>query len=123
MRVKRIVQLAVVVALVCAAGCDSNNKGKIEGTKWSSQAGTIAGKQIPAGALSLEFASDGHLTYKAGPTTYTGAYSLGSGDTVTLTFDQAVAGRKRHAQKIVLNGDQLTSSDTDGTSLTFEKVK
>ena len=123
MRVKFVVQLALVAALVCSFGCSSKNKGKIEGTKWSSEAATVKGQPLPAGALSLDFASDGKLVYKAGPTTFTGTYSLGFGDTVTLNLDQELAGRKKHAQKVVINGDRLTMSDSDGTALTFKKVQ
>jgi hypothetical protein len=123
MRVKFAVQLALIAALVCSVGCNSKNKGKIEGTKWSSEQGNVKGQVVPAGALSLDFGSDGKLVYKAGPTTFTGTYSLGFGDTVTLNLDQELAGRKRHAQKIVINGDRLTMSDSDGTALTFAKVK
>ena len=124
MRFKFAVRLAVVAALVCSLGCSSNNKGKIEGTKWSSEPTTLSGKSLPAGALELDFAKDGKLVYKLlGGTVYTGTYSLGFGDTVTLNLDQELGGRKRHAQKVVINGDRLTMSDTDGTSVTFKKVQ
>ena len=123
MRVKFVVQLALVAALVCSVGCNSKNKGKIEGTKWSSEAATVKGNVLPVGALKLDFGSDGRLAYKAGPTTYTGTYSLGFGDTVTLNLDQDLAGRKKHAEKVTINGDRLTMTDSDGTSLTFTKVQ
>jgi hypothetical protein len=123
MRVKFVVQLALVAALVCSFGCSSNNKGKIEGTKWSSEAATMKGQQLQEGALKLEFGSDGRLVYKAGATTFTGTYSLGFGNTVTLNLDQELSGRKKHAQKVAINGDRLTMSDSDGTSMTFKKVQ
>ena len=83
------------------------------------------GHSSSAGAVArvLKFSKDGKLVYKAGPITYTGTYSLGIGDTVTLNLDQELSGRKRHSQKIVINGDKLTMSDTDGTSLSFQKVQ
>lgn len=124
MRLPSVIRLAVVAFLVCGvAGCNSNNKGKIEGTKWSSQATTIKGNAIPAGALTLEFTRDGKVTYTAGPMTYTGKYSLGWGDTVTLRLDQDLAGSKTHRERVTIANDQLTMRDSDGTSLTFDKVK
>lgn len=101
----------------------SNNKGKIEGTKWSSEAATIKGNTIPAGSLTLEFTKDGKVTYTAGPSIFTGTYTLNPGDEVVLKLDQELAGSKKHVEKVVIKDDKLTMSDKDGTSLTFEKVK
>lgn len=116
--------MLVLALLVTVAGCSSNNKGKIEGTKWSCQAGTVKGNPIPAGAVRLEFSKDGKVTYVIGPKTVTGTYSLGSGDNVTFNFDQALSdGKKKAMDKIQINGDTMTMSDPDGTTLTFNKVK
>lgn len=101
----------------------SDNAGKIEGTKWSSVEGTVKGQKIPAGALKLDFAKDGKLTYKAGPATFTGTYELKAGDKVVFKLDQELAGRKEHEQKIVIKDGKLTISDSDGTTLDFEKAK
>ena len=111
-----------VVLVLGVTGCSSNNKGKIEGTKWSSNAGNVKGQPLPAGALRLEFTSDGKLTYTAGPKTFTGTYSLGGGDTVTFHLNQDLAGRKTHPEKISISGTTLTMTDGDGTSLSFSKV-
>jgi hypothetical protein len=115
--------LVAVLFLLPLGGCKSNNKGKIEGTKWVSQATVQKGTNIPAGALQLEFSSDGKLVYRAGQQTFTGTYSLGMGDYVTLNLDQNLAGRKTHSEKVSISGDQLTMTDSDGTSLTFTKMK
>jgi hypothetical protein len=127
MRLTSVLRVAVVVALLSSLGCGSNNKGKIEGTKWSSLATTMNVKNqgmqtIPAGALTLEFSSDYKLVYRAGPMTMTGTYSLGMGDYVTLKLDKELDGRKTHTEKVVISGDRLTMTDSDGTALTFEKV-
>jgi hypothetical protein len=114
--------LPIIVVLFCC-GCESKLKGKIEGTKWSSVAGVIKGKQIPAGGLRLDFGADGRLVYVVGFEQLTGRYSLGMGDNVTLTFDQEVSGRKTHVQKIFINGGKLTMRDSDGTELAFDPVK
>jgi hypothetical protein len=45
------------------------------------------------------------------------------GPAVTMNFDTELGGRKVHAEKIIINGDQLTMTDSDGTQLTFQKVK
>ena len=42
----------------------SANKGKIEGTKWSSVEATVKGTKIAAGLLKLEFGKDGKLVRK-----------------------------------------------------------
>jgi hypothetical protein len=115
-------RLVVLALVLMSFGCASDNKGKIEGTKWSSQAATIKGNNLPAGALTLEFTTGGRLIYGAGFTTFTGTYSLGMGSNVTLNLDQELAGRKTHVQKVSISGDQLTMRDSDGTSMTFNKV-
>ena len=101
----------------------SNNKGKIEGTKWSSLPADIKGAKLPAGILKLEFAKDGKLVYRVGPMDYTGTYKLGAGDKVTLQLDKELAGRKDHEESVVIKGNRLTMTDSDGTSLTFELMK
>jgi hypothetical protein len=125
--------LAFVIALSNAAPArvaaeepkkdKSDNAGKIEGTKWSSVEGTVKGQKIPAGSLKLEFAKDGKMVYKAGPSTFTGTYELKAGDKVVFKLEQELAGRKEHEQKIVIKDGKLTISDPDGTTLDFEKVK
>jgi hypothetical protein len=120
---KWIALLPFIVLVLGVTGCSSNNKGKIEGTKWSSNPTTVKGQPIPAGALRLEFTTDGKLTYVAGPMTFTGTYSLGGGDTVTFHLTQDLAGRKTHAEKISISGTTLTMTDSDGTSLSFSQVK
>ena len=123
MRPSHALRVACIATLLLACGCSSSNKGKIEGTKWSSKAATVQGKAVPAGALQLDFQSDGKLVYKIGAENHTGTYSLGMGPTVTLNFDTELSGRKTHAEKIVINGDELTMTDSDGTQLPFQKVK
>jgi hypothetical protein len=101
----------------------SNNKGKIEGTKWSSEATTVKDIPIAAGTLKLEFRKDGTMKYLTPTGTYTGKYSLGEGDSVTFNFDTKLAGRKEHTEKIVIKEGRLTMSDSDGTTVTFAKQK
>jgi hypothetical protein len=119
---RTLYRFAFMVAILFAFGCSSNNKGKIEGTKWSSMAATVKNQNVPAGALSLEFATDGSVIYNAGPMRYTGKYSLGMGDNVTLNLDQELAGSKKHLEKVKIEGDTLTMIDGDGTKLSFSKV-
>src|SRR3954447_894141 len=104
MRPRQVCWLLPIVMVLFLSGCSSNNKGKIEGTKWSSVAANVKGRSLPAGALLLEFRSDGSLLYQAGPQTFTGTYALGAGDAVTLKLDQELAGRKNHREKVVING-------------------
>ena len=60
MRIASLSRLALIAALIVAAGC-SGNKGKIENTAWASRAATIKGKPLPPGAQVLQFRPDGHL--------------------------------------------------------------
>lgn len=123
MRLAKILPMFALAVLLLVGGCSSNNKGKIEGTKWSSQATTVKGQPLPAGILGLEFRADGSMVYQVGPQAYTGKYSLGGGDSVTLHLDKELANRKTHVQKVVINGENLTLIDSDGTQLTFNKTK
>ncbi len=123
MRMAPVARFAVAVALLCSFGCNSSNKGKIEGTSWTSLPGNIKGQAIPAGVLHLEFRSDGKLTYLTPVGTFNGTYSLGWGDHVTLKFDQELSGRKSHVERISIRGERLTMTDSDGTEVSFEKDK
>jgi hypothetical protein len=123
MRRRCVFGLLLVASALVAGGCgSSNNKGKIEGTKWTSLATSVKGKTVPAGVLQLEFNADGSLVYKAGPQSMTGKYSLGSGDTVVLHLDQPLAGSKTHSERISVNGDRLTMTDSNGTAVVFQRV-
>ena len=119
----RVLRLVLSVMILFACGCSSKNKGKIEGTKWTSQASTVKGLPVPAGFLQLDFGADKSLTYRIGPQTLSGTYSLGAGDTVTLRLSQELAGRKDHVEKVSISGDRLTMTDSDGAQMTFDKVK
>ncbi|MBM3978867.1 MAG: hypothetical protein FJ304_01015 [Planctomycetes bacterium] len=99
-----------------------NNKGKIEG-KWSSLAGTVKGNEIPAGTLKLEFTKDGKMTYNTPVGDFEGTYTIEAGDKVIWMFTKELGGSKKHEQKCVIKGDKMTVSDTDGTTLDFERVK
>lgn len=124
MRPARTLSLALVAATaLLAAGCSSSNKGKIEGTKWTSEPATVKGRTIPAGMMGLEFKADGGLVYKIGPMSLTGTYTLGSGNTVTFHLNQELAGRKDHQEKVAINGNRMTVTDSDGTELTFQKAQ
>ena len=57
-----------------------------------------------------------------GPLSYTGTYSLGTGDNVTFKFAQNLGDRKEHVEKLTVNGEQMTMTDSDGTTVTFKKI-
>jgi hypothetical protein len=120
--VRVIVVLAVTVTLT-GAGCESNNKGKIEGTKWK---GTI--KAVPGSSLTMEFLADGRLNlYLFAPPsvrkTIAGKWSLAMGDYVDLTdLSEPLSGRTSHREKIVITNNTLVMTDSDGTSVSFTKT-
>lgn len=120
---RRLCLGASLLLLVVATGCSSNNEGKIEGTKWSSNAMMVDGQQVPAGVLLLEFQEDGTLIYRDPEETLTGTYKLGMGDTVILKFDEKVEGYKEHHQKIQINGKEMKLIDSDGFTVKLTKVE
>jgi hypothetical protein len=122
MRYFRGPRLLVFLLLFAAVGCESTNKGKIEGTKWSSDQMTYHGQSIPPGTLFVHFRADGKLVYRAGSKTFTGTYSLGMGSIVTMYMDQEIAGNKILMDQIVIEGNKMTMTDPDGTTGTFHKV-
>jgi uncharacterized protein (TIGR03066 family) len=128
MRTNRVVGLVVVVAALAVAGCESSNKGKIEGTKWSSNAVTIHGQKLSSGKCELEFYKDGTMDLTAtDPNGYrkvfTGRYSLSISDLVVITFNQEVAGMKTHTERVTITKGELTMIDSDGTKLVFSRLK
>ena len=114
---------AVVLAATCIAlaGCSSNNKGQVEGTKWSSHGQLVGGKQLKDGEMTLEFKPDGGLVLAIGLDTYAGTYSLGSGDKVTFHLDKPLDGNKKHIKTIQVAGNDLHVTDRNGTTR-FKKV-
>ena len=122
MRISSLPRLALIAALIVAAGC-SGNKGKIEETDWVSLATTIKGKELPPGFQVLQFQKDGHLVYSVAGKPYKGHYALGMGPAVTFTLEEDLEGRKIHPHKVVIDGDQLTLTSADGSALLFQKIK
>ena len=122
MRSFHSLRIVCLMAVVLACGCASNNKGKIEGTKWSSDRATIKGNFIPAGTLFLDFRKDGTLAGYADRVQLSGTYSLGWGDIVTLHFNQSLWNQKNYTESIVIKKDSMTMTDPDGLKLTFRKV-
>jgi hypothetical protein len=128
MRGKTVVGMLVVAVALAAVGCDSTNKGKIEGTKWSSNEGTIHGQKLSSGKITLEFYKDGTLDF-AGTDPYgnrkvfAGKYTFGMGSMVVMTFDQELAGMKTHAESISVSNGELTMTDSDGTRLVFSRLR
>jgi hypothetical protein len=128
-------RLVVALGLALVAGCipvnKGDNKGVIEGTRWSSLAermtlktpGINYGKTvpIPAGYMELDFQQDGTLYYIINGTIFKGKYTLGPGKNVVFTLEQPIAGRTKHVESIRIEGDRLTMEDTDGTTLHFRR--
>jgi len=104
-----------VLALACSA-CSSSNKGKIEGAWVNSD--SIEG--APAGAITVEFNSDGTFAMKGlGMTLITAKYSLGMGDTVSFTDVKDGKGQAQDKLKgkvkIKIDGDNMTWTEDKAT--------
>ncbi len=120
MRLARASRLIVLVLpFACAAGCASDNAGRIEGTSWRSDSAKVKGQNLPEGFMKVDFRSNGDLVLRAGPHVITGRYTLGMGNTVVLHLDRELAGMKTHSEKVVIRGDRMKMTDSDGTELTF----
>ena len=128
MRPPSLSRIVLLPAILFICGC-SSNQGKIESTRWTSLAAEVKGQTLPAGALQLAFGGDSKVVVHAfaptggSPTSYRGTYSLGIGDAVTLSLDRELAGSKTHVETIVIEGDRLTMTDSDGTKMIFTKMK
>ena len=119
MRPAHVLRVLLLFALVAAVGCESENRGKVEGKRWRSGAATVKGQPVPDGAMMIDFRQNGKLVFRAGNQFIDGSYRLGFGRTIHITLDRPIAGRRQHDETIEVRGDRLTMTDSDGTSLTF----
>ncbi len=132
MRPIRVLSFMFLPLVLLASGCVSENKGKLEGTRWSSEAGQVRSNNsavmgprevtLPAGYMELDFQKDGTLFYIINNKLHRGKYTLGMGSVVRFDLEEPIAGMKTHSEKITVDGRKMTMTDTDGTQLTFRKV-
>ena len=113
---------SLFVASLLVSGCSSNNTGKIEGT-WTSLATKIKGMEVTSGRASLQFTKGGKVTFSANGRTWSGTYSLGMGDGVTMNFDRELAGRKSHYETITIKDNILTMTDSVGKLMFVKEEK
>jgi hypothetical protein len=115
-----------VLAVLAISGCgmaESKNKGKLEGTRWSSEKTSYMGKEVPAGHLKLTFSFGGRMTYYVGTEAYAGKFVLGSGQIVTFELDREFAGSKKHAERIWFEGEKMVVSDVLGPKVSFARLR
>ena len=122
MRLAIVPRLAVAFLLLASVGCSSNNKGKIEGTKWVNKATIVKGQNLPAGLIRMEFKADGTYSQTILADVTTGKYVLGAGDTITLNVDKPKDGNKKLRSDFTITGTTMVMKDPDGTSITFDKA-
>ncbi|WP_020475304.1 hypothetical protein [Zavarzinella formosa] len=124
MNLAMLAQLAVVVGGLMATGGMSNNKGKIEGTKWVNIKSMINNEQtIPAGIITLDFKKDGGFVQTILVQRYSGTYLLQTGDHITLKLDEPLDGHTELHAKFIIDRAVLLMRDSDGTTITFAKSK
>ena len=68
MRPAHVLRVLLLFALVAAVGCESENRGKVEGKRWRSGAATVKGQPVPDGAMMIDFRQNGKLVFRAGST-------------------------------------------------------
>jgi hypothetical protein len=113
----RTLRLAAATVALIAAGCNSNNTGKIVGRWQADVADAPRGPNGPAGVV-WEFAEDGSFTVSrvelgpAGPNEIrvaSGRYTLGLQDNVAFSnLDPPLEGKTRSSERIVIEGDTMT---------------
>lgn len=113
----RTLRLAAVALALAAAGCNSNNTGKIVG-RW--RADIADAPPGPNGPLDVvwEFAEDGTFTVsrvEIGPAgnneikVASGRYVLGMNDNVSFTsLNPPLEGKTRSSERVVVEGDTMT---------------
>jgi hypothetical protein len=138
MRLAFVLRLAAAVVLLGSTGCNpggstskpntpgqsgsgSSLKGKIEG-KWAALAGSFRGKKVAAGEIKLELEPSGAFVFHDGADALNGKYSLAD-DTITFNFDGEFRGQKTLTEKASVTTELLTITDSDGSSLGFDKWK
>lgn len=109
-------RLAAVALALVAAGCNSNNTGKIVG-RWRADPGdTPAGPRGPADVV-WEFAEDGTFTVsrvsldplgQKSEKVAAGRYVLGIQNNVSFTnLDPPLDGKTRAGEQVVIDGDTM----------------
>jgi hypothetical protein len=117
-----LVALLFLVALALS-GCSSNNKGKLEGTKWRSDSGVVEGETVPAGTVTVEFRKNGTLTMRVDGHQIEGKYTLGVSNWVTLSLDEEFGHSTSYTALVLIQGDKMTMNDGDGCTLTYSRLK
>src|SRR5262245_45778251 len=117
MRSIRVLSLMFLPLVLLASGCVSENKGKLEGTRWSSEAGQVTNNAavmgprevtLRAGYMELDFQKDGTLFYIINNKLHRGKYTLGMGSVVRFDLEEPIAGMKTHSEKINVDGRTMT---------------
>ena len=111
------IRLAAVTLALVAAGCSSNNTGKIVGRWRADIADVPIGPDGPTDVV-WEFTEDGTFTVsrvisgREPPITErvaSGRYMLGLNDNVSFTnLDPPLEGKSRSSERVVVNGDTMT---------------
>lgn len=132
--VSRRIAFGLFATALVAAGCSSNNTGKIVG-KWKASIAELGLHAPPnvQGYGVLEFTADNkyiltaHIDQGGGMqtrTAQTATYKLGWGDTVNLTdISPPLPDKKtRSRETIKIDGDRMTVTMKEGKTATFTRM-
>ena len=126
-RLLRTFGLAVVAVMaVGLTGCfESDNVGKLEGTKWAS-AYVPEYKGVTGATATLRFTEDRrfHMEFRVanGSIRMSGRWRLGAGNVVYLDDVISPIGEESFMQYVDITGDVMTFEDPDGTRIVFTRV-
>jgi uncharacterized protein (TIGR03067 family) len=130
MRLYRCVTgLALLTLALAGGGCGfmpqsgSNNKGKLEGTRWVNEPGPFAGIHFIRGAFILDFRGDGTFFWRFSDQTFTGTFSYGPDNLIFFNLSKPFLNRTDWKENITISGDTLIMGGEDNLTITFNRYK
>ncbi len=121
---RRAIHVLVAAGLFClVSACSSQNRGKIEGTKWTNLAADVHNNPVPRDLIQIEFFPDGKLRYVIDQKEHGGSYSFGTRHYVFFRLDPPVEMISGYWEEVLLADRRLTLKDASGTALVFERLE
>lgn len=129
MRLYRCATGLAILILALVGGCGfmpqagSNNKGKLEGTRWVNEPGVFVGIPLIRGAFTMDFRGDGTFYWRFSDKTFTGTFSYGPENLIFFTLSEPFLNRTDWKEHITISGDTMIMGGEDGITLNFYRYK